>query len=285
MKIDTYQIITDRIIEQLEKGTIPWKKSWVGSGNCPKNFISKKPYNGINVFLLACVSHTSNYFLTYNQAKKIGGQVKKGEKGYPVVFWKFLDKKNNKGKTDKIPLCRYYTVFNLDQCDGIKDPDVDNLNKIEFNPIEQAEKIVAGYIGKPEIKHNEQRAYYAPKLDYVNMPLPESFTSEQEYYSVLFHELTHSTGHENRLNREGITESHFFGDALYSKEELIAELGSAFLCSESGINSESVFQNSSAYINGWLKKLKQDNKIIISSAGKAQKAVDKILNRKKEIDE
>jgi antirestriction protein ArdC len=276
-----YSMITDRIIEELEKGTVPWRMPWNGYiKGFPMNFTSKKTYRGVNIFLLQLAMRSTPYWITFKQAKQLKGSIKKGEKGYPVIFWKFLESIDKEtGEKKQVPLLRYYTVFNLDQCEGIELPEIDQPETREFSPIEQAEKIIADMPNKPTIKHNEARAYYRPSADMVNMPKKELFLSDAEYYSVIFHELTHSTAHQSRLNRENETKNHMFGSKDYSKEELIAEMGSAFLCAESNIENETI-ENSAAYIAGWLSKLKNDKKLLIQAAGKAQKAADYILDRK-----
>ncbi len=293
---DVYKVITDKVIELLEQGLVPWRKTWKGencnsSSDAPRNFLSKKAYQGINLFMLNCTPYQSPYFLTYHQAKEKGGQVRKGEKGFPIVFWKFNEYENpDTGKIKTVPFARYSTVFNLEQCDGIKKPEEKkpeenkpSRNKQhDFKPIKHAEAIVKGYIGKPNIKHAEQRAYYVPSVDYVNMPEKDTFENPETYYNVLFHELTHSTGHKTRLDREGISAPHFFGDKVYSKEELIAEFGATFLSSECGISNDGMLNNSASYIKGWARKLKQDKKLLIQASGMATKAVNKILGIKSE---
>jgi antirestriction protein ArdC len=275
-----YEMITDKIIEQLEKGTVPWRMPWNGYvKGFPQNFTSKKDYRGINIFLLKLAMRSTPYWITYKQAKQLKGSVKKGEKGYPVIFWKFLETTDKEtGEKKNVPLLRYYTVFNLDQCEGIALPEIDQPETREFSPIERVEKIINDMPNKPTINHNEARAFYRPAADLVNMPKKELFISDAEYYSTLFHELAHSTGHLSRLNRESEAKNHMFGSADYSKEELIAEMGAAFLCAESSIENETI-ENSAAYIAGWLSKLKNDKKILIQAAGKAQKATDYILDR------
>jgi len=282
---DTYKIITNRIIDQLEQGFVPWHKTWAGSPETAKNLISGQPYRGLNSLLLNCLSFTSPYFLTFKQAKGLGGNVKKGEKGIPVIFWKFIEKENDGGRKKSIPICRYYTVFNITQCENIEIPQQEELNQIEFNPIEKADQIVKSYKGKPEIKHESQRAFYSPSNDVINMPAKNSFESSENYYSVLFHEMAHSTGHEKRLNREEVSEPHFFGDEVYSREELTAEITSLFLSCDAGISCEKIFKNSTAYIQNWIDKLRNDKRLIISASGKAQKAVDYILGKKEYTDE
>ena len=297
-KKDVFQIVTEKIMQQLEKGVIPWRKPWKGgSAYMPKNFVTKKSYRGINPWLLAGTSfekgYESPFWVTFKQAQALGGKVKKGEKGTLIVFWKWLFKKVNGGTTDKIegiealettqggapkkiPLLRYYYVFNVEQCEGFEIPQVEKPQGKEFKPIEQAEALVEGYKTKPEIKHAKQQAYYSPRLDYINMPKKESFDHVEEYYSTLFHELVHSTGHDSRLKREGFDEAHFFGDVVYSKEELVAEFGASFLCGFAGIENQTV-KNSSAYIKGWVTMLKGDKRLLVMACAKAQKAVDYVL--------
>ncbi len=237
-----YEMITDRIIAELEKGTVPWRMPWNGYiKGFPQNFTSKKNYRGVNIFTLKLAMRSTPYWITFNQAKQLKGSIKKGEKGYPVVFWKFLEKKDNETSEKKnIPLLRYYTVFNLDQCEGIEIPEIDQPETREFTPIEQAEKIITDMPNKPTINHNEARAFYRPAADMVNMPKKELFLSDAEYYSTIFHEIAHSTGHFSRLNRENEVKNHMFGSADYSREELIAEMTASFLCAESNIENETI---------------------------------------------
>jgi antirestriction protein ArdC len=269
-------------IERGEKGLAPWNRPWHQSG-IPSNLISKKPYRGINVFLLAAMGHPSPYFLTFNQAKAIGGQVKKGEHGYPVVFWKWLDVNEDENgnklpQIKKIPFLRYYTVFNVSQIDGIDDK-IPTVATRQFNPIQDAEKIIANMPNAPKIE-NGAKACYVPSLDIVKMPSKELFQSEQDYYSVAFHELVHSTGHEKRLNRTEVMDSKSFGSHNYSREELVAEMGAIFLCNEIGLDN--VFDNSLAYLKSWLGTFKNDVKMLVVASGRAQKATDYILNTKHE---
>lgn len=286
--MDVYEIITDRIIEILEKDqVVPWKKPW-RSTEGPRNLISKKPYRGINSFILNCSPYESDFYLTYNQAKQKGGQVRKGEKATLVVFWKWLDRKDTDrsegassaspgSPTGKIPLLRYYNVFNLDQVDGIehpKEPKIDN----PFTPIKQAEQIIENMQCKPDIKYGGNRACYSPQLDYIQLPPKETFHSLEEFYSTAFHELSHATGHTSRLARKSITDTAYFGSHSYSQEELVAEFGASMLCAVASIE-QSTIENSAAYIQGWLKVLKNDKKCLVLAAAQAQKAADFILNK------
>jgi antirestriction protein ArdC len=275
---DPYALVTARIIECLEKETVPWKQPWHG-GILPQNLISRRPYSGINTFILGTSDFESPYFLTYKQAKALGGFVRRGERGLPVIYCsKATVTKENEAtgepESKDIKFLRTYTVFNATQCDGIPVPDPVPLH--DFTPIEACERIVNGYQGGPEIVHRAFSAFYRPRLDIVNMPRPETFTPPEEYYSTLFHELVHSTGHESRLKREGIEKAHRFGDPVYTKEELIAEMGSAFLCAHAGIIPATVSQ-SAAYIRGWLKALQNDKRLVVYAAASAQRAADYIL--------
>lgn len=274
-----YEIITNRILEKLESGVIPWHKPWAG-GESPKNLITKKEYRGINTFMLSCSGFSSPFWATYKQIVELGGQVNKGEKGWPVVFWKFIEKQDEDGDARQIPFMRYYTVFNVEQTVGIDEAKIPSL-AIKYNKLEAIEicdKIVKSMPKRPKINHAEPRAYYSPVEDYVNMPKKETFEASEAYYSTLFHELTHSTGHERRLNRK-ILNGH--GSELYSKEELVAEMGAAFLCGYCQIENK-VIDNSASYIKSWLSRLKNDKQMVIQAAGQAQKATDFILNKKSE---
>jgi len=275
MSNQVYQIITDQIISQLEAGVVPWHKPWNTSGLMPTNFVSNKEYRGINPFLLESAGFECPYWLTFKQAKLKGGTVRKGEKGSIVIFWKlneYENEENPEGPARKVPILRYYKVFNLSQCDGLDWDKPAPVN--DFKPIEEAERIASGYKG-PEVKHGKGRACYHPQLDYIEMPDAERFDCGEEYYSTLFHEMGHSTGNKNRLNRASLTESAYFGSHEYSKEELVAEFTASFLCGVSHIE-QATLANSAAYIAGWKRKLKDDAKLIVQAAANAQKAADLI---------
>lgn len=277
--VDVYQIVTDRIIELLEKGTVPWQKPWVGGDfQAPKNLTSGKAYRGVNVLLLGCSGFSSPYWVSYKQAQDRGGQVRKGESSSLVTFWKMFEKVES-GEKKVIPMLRYYRVFNVEQCDGIDYPK-EEAREITFNPIEEAERIVSMMPKVPTITHSEQSAFYERGGDRVNMPKKETFSKSEEYYSVLFHELTHSTGHENRLGRLQNSFSRF-GDSNYAKEELIAEIGASYLCNSAGIFDRTM-DNSASYIQAWISKLKNDRKLIVGASSKAQEAVEFILGKGKE---
>jgi antirestriction protein ArdC len=284
-KLSVYEQVTQRIIEKLEQGIIPWNKPWATYGGQPtlcRNLLSQKPYRGINAILTNLSGYSSPFWLTYKQAASIGGHVNAGEKSTPIVFYKFgkdeEQQPDGETSTRTWAMCRLYHVFNYEQCTipGLK-LDVTSTPDKAFNPIPECEEIVAAWTCKPEIKHGGDKAYYSPNFDFVNMPKAESFDSPEFYYSVLFHELGHSTGHKARLGREGITEAHFFGDSVYSFEELVAECTSAFLSGHAGIETPKTLQNSVAYCQSWIRVLRGDSKLIVKAAGHAQRASDMIL--------
>lgn len=277
--MDVYTIITNRITDLLEKGTVPWRKPWNAQSNMPKNLVSKKEYRGVNIFLLACQEYSSPYWLTYKQATERGGFVKQGEKSTPVIFWKWLDK-DESVSGGKVPLLRYYSVFNVEQTEGVTAPEPEEVHKT-VDTIPDVAEIVANMPLRPELKFGGNRAFYSPTLDYVQLPHLSIFVTPEEYYSTLFHEYVHATGHEKRLARKSILEPSYFGSHEYSKEELVAEMGAAFLCGHAGIENSTI-ENSAAYIKGWLKALKNDKTLLVHAAGQAQKAADYILNRKPE---
>lgn len=289
-KVDAYERITNAMIALLEAGTVPWRKPWRGgAANAPKSLATGRNYRGINVFILHCAAMARGYrsplWCTFNQAKKRGGSVMKGEKGTQVVLWRWIEKEDEKtGEKKRIPFLRVFTVFNLEQTEGVDvDAQVEPTEELDFVPVDAAEAIVEGMPSRPRIETGS-RAAYSPTLDYVEMPAREDFVSVEEWYSTLFHELGHATGHESRLNRPEVAEGVSpFGSKDYSREELVAEMTAAFLCGEAGIDAP-VIENSAAYVAGWLKKLKEDKKAVVIAAQRAQKAADYILDRKVEKD-
>ncbi|CCW08357.1 MULTISPECIES: ArdC-like ssDNA-binding domain-containing protein [Bacillus] len=216
MANNVYEIVTNKIIEKLEQGTVPWQKPWI-NGKVAVNWKTQKPYRGINTMLL-----DSGEYLTFKQVQEAKGKVKKGAKSEIVVFWKWLEKEDKvSGDVEKIPMLRYYKVFNINQCEGIESKRKEE-ETFEHNLIEEAENIVKGYINSPSLSWNSGRAFYQPIMDHVNVPTMKDFTKVEEYYSTLFHEFIHSTGHSNRLHRDGITSATaHFGSEEYSKEELV----------------------------------------------------------------
>lgn len=277
MSTNVYQLVTDRIIEELQKGNIPWEKPWTGVRSGAFNRISKKPYSLLNQMLL---KHEGEY-ATFKQWSELGGKIRKGEKAEIVVFWKIFEKEeiNDKGEKEKvaIPLLRYINVFHISQVEGVE-PLKQPFNDV--TPIEEADKIIIDYVTREHITFEEKasdKAFYSPSRDCVVVPMKEQYKHINEYYSTTFHELTHSTGHPSRLDRLKTGAVAAFGSETYSKEELVAEIGSATILNTLGIETAKTFRNSAAYIQNWLHVLQNDNKFIVSAASKAEKAVAYIL--------
>jgi antirestriction protein ArdC len=278
-----YEIITDRIIKQLESGVAPWRKPWRvrGKNGLPRNLVTGREYRGVNVWMLLGTGFASPYWLTFRQARQLEGHVKEGEHGLPVVYWKF--EKREVQDTDQLiekstVLCRFYTVFNVEQCEGLRvQPAQHTEQSPQPQPIETCERVVSDWQQKPTITLGGDIASYSKIHDLVRMPERESFESAEEYYSTLFHELAHSTGHPTRLNRSTLTNFERWGDSTYSKEELVAELSAAFLAGYCGIDGKTL-TNSASYLANWLQALRNDSRMIVVAGSQAQKATDLILN-------
>lgn len=278
MRKDVYQTVTDFMIKKLKDGIVPWQKPWNTPDSYPRN-IRGRMYRGINLWTLTAHNYQSPFWLTFKQVKDLGGTVTKGEKGTTVVFWKMLSREDEEGETKRFPFLAYYTVFNLDQTTDIpedKIPVIQKTEELDFNPINKAEEILYLWDDKPNVEHGKAHACYIPAWDKIEMPDKKYFKSVEEYYSTLFHEYIHSTGHKSRTNRHASQTNHKFGSKDYSKEELVAEMGAAFLCGITGIENKTI-NNSAAYIQSWIQKLRNDKKFLIHAAGLAQKACDHIL--------
>lgn len=264
--------VAERIIGMIEQGNVvPWRKPWNSTEGLPKNLMSKSTYRGLNLWLLMMAPYARPLYVTPNQVNKLGGVIKKGERAWPVYFWSFKD--NPKDPSKKFAFCKHYKAFNVSQCEGLDSklppqPELKDINKID-----ECEKIVQGYSG-PEIVDGN-KACYSPSADKVFIPNIGMFESAEYYYSTLFHELGHSSGHSNRLNRPI---DNVFDNHAYSEEELVAEFTAAMLCAEVGI-SPAVIDNQAAYVATWLEKLKQKPEILIMAARAANKASDLILNK------
>lgn len=277
MSAKVYEIVTNRIIEELEKGVIPWQKPWGGMEGGAVSGTTGKPYSLLNQMILG----KPGMYFTFNQIQKLGGRVRKGEKAQMVVFWKQVpakevDKQTGEQREKLVPMLRYYSVFHLDQIDGINIVPTAEPQKPATHA--QADEIISAYIQRSgvELEHRiSDEAYYSPSADRVVLPMMEQFNSTAEYYSTAFHELAHSTGHRSRLDRLRAT-AHF-GNESYSKEELVAEIGAAALMNHVGLETPSTFRNSTAYIQSWLTALRNDKRMIVSAASRAEKAVDYIL--------
>lgn len=286
---NVYQMVTDRITAQLEQGNIPWRKPWTGASvdnGGAINYVSRRPYSLINQLVLG----KPGEYLTWNQIEELGGKLRKGSTAGIVVFFKkltvqdktFINPENGEPETKTIPLLRYYNVFHLDDIDGIETKIVPG-EAPTVEPTEAAEKVIADYLSRqPKLRFQNDkpsnRAYYSPGQDMVVVPMLSQYAIPAEYYSTTFHELTHSTIPASRCDRVSENANAFFGNEDYSREELVAEIGSAMLCNRVGIEAKKAFRNSVAYIQGWLKALKNDNKMIVWAARRAEKAAKFILN-------
>jgi antirestriction protein ArdC len=281
-KRDIYQEVTDRILNALEQGTAPWLKPWDSTGldGLPLNASTGRAYNGINILLLWLTayerSYTDSRWLTFRQAKALGGAVRKGEKGTLVTFWKVFEKKQDDGTIDKIPVLKHFTVFNVAQVDGLALTELDNHKQPPQGPTYEAAQAVLDNSGA-QVLHGKPYAYYSPTADHIGIPPKARFDSIEAYWATLLHELTHWTSHPSRCGRK--VEGRFGSDA-YAREELVAEMGSAFLCAQVGVPLEGLQHDS--YLDHWIRILQEDKRAIIRAASQARKASEFLLKHLRE---
>jgi len=282
---DLYQHVTDAIVTQLEAGTVPWRRPWDPTVGQPRNAFTSRPYSGINSVLLGLEPYNDPRWGTYKQIAEHGGQVRKGEHGSLVVFYKPIDKRpsgdddttaaTEKNERRRYLLLKSYTVFNTTQADGLDLPDLDTATVDRVEPLAAADAVLTGYNNPPSVRHNSTSATYNPAADAVATPPIEAFKSAEAFYLCLWHELAHSSGHPDRLNRPDLTAGRF-GDRAYAREELTAEVTSAMIAARTGIVAPDI-ENTAAYIAGWLTALHDDTHLVVIAAGRAQKAADHIL--------
>jgi antirestriction protein ArdC len=288
---DVYAEVTTRVLASLEDAVVPWRQPWRVDRHADSdrythvNLASRKPYRGVNTLLLdltaATVGYTSPYWVTFRQAITLGGAVRRGEQSTMIVFWKQLAiaTEEDEEKPRRIPLLRHYNVFNIEQCDGLTERiPPPPPERAAFEPIEAAHSLLTNMPDPPRVIHGGSHAYYRPALDTVGLPQPETFDTREAYYAVSFHEHIHSTGHRRRLARKEVMEIGEFAGLGYSREELVAEMGAAFLCAITDIDVPALQTNTAAYIASWMNKLRDDPKLLISAAGQAQRASDFILD-------
>lgn len=295
MKFDAYQMVTDRICQLMEQGLIPWNMPWAMAKTSAWSGQDGHVYSLLNQFLLAdpgkkykdydeLIQDIAGEWITFKQAIDRGGKVKKGAHGRKVVFFKMVPKKDEDGNEtgEVFPVITWSVVFKISQCEGIAQKYHTDAGMLyDFNADQTADEVVNDYTSREGVTISfihGNKACYIPAMDTVNMPLPEQFKDSAEYYSTLFHELTHSTGHEKRLNR--LSKVAAFGEEEYSTEELVAEIGSASILATLGIENKDTFRNSAAYVQGWLKALKNDKKMMVVASARAEKAIKMILNIK-----
>ncbi len=283
MAFDLYQQITDRIIAELKKGTVPWHKPWKNTSGAVSR-ATGRPYSVLNQLLLP----QAGEYVTFRQAIEEGHPVKKGEKASMVFFFKFIDAEDkDTGEKKQIPLLKYYSVFHISQCPGMQPRFASSVQiHNDLQPDKWAEQILLDYINRSGVKLRKQqsdKAYYNPAIDEIVIPEINQFSELSEFYGTAYHEVAHSTGHPSRLNR--LIDIAKFGSESYSKEELIAELSASYLVNYAGLETPSSFANSASYISGWLSALKNDKRLVISAAGKAETAVRLILEENEKEDE
>ena len=281
-----YAEITNKIIEQLQKGCVPWRQPWFGSSKI-LSYATGREYSVLNKLILG---NRPGEYITWHQLLQHHGHLRKGSKGHRVYFWRSLEKVdiNEKGEkvTKTIPYLRSFTVFSLDDCEGIQKRWTNDAPTISRNaPIKQAEDVATKYLQREHIQllhRHTTSAYYSNRFDHINTPPIEKFRSPQDYYSSLFHEIVHSTGHQSRLGRfKPNDKSSAYGSPTYSKEELVAEIGSSFLLRRLNIDTNETLQQNAAYLQNWLRVLQNDTKMIAIAASKAEHAVEYILTGKK----
>ena len=298
-RVTVYERVTERVSELLSQGVVPWQKPWHAKVGPPRNGVSGRYYRGLNVFMLSHAGYESPWWFTPKQVNDVGGHIVRGEKVNWVHFYKpWIPKADPANEPLEVEadeaeistrrpvlICRAYRVVNCDQCAGpgidafrAKHPLVDGPVNNDNDAIAACDGIVANMPQRPGVRYGGDKALYRPWTDTVHMPRRNTFISSEAFYGVLFHELTHSTGHEDRLNRKTLTDGTPFGSATYSREELCAEMGAAFLCATAGIDDPTI-QNSAAYISSWLRFLKFDPKALVIAGAQAQKASDFILGR------
>lgn len=273
------KIVNQEITDQLIRGVIPWCKPWCGPRGA-YSIASGRTYSLLNQMLLGL----PGAYGTFDQWDRLGGSVRKGEKGHFVVFWKMKEEKtvneNGEEKVEKYPVLRYYKVFHHSQVSGVSFDFKRDEDILPPDPNDAAEKMLWGYVDREHLGYIEDKdsneAYYSPQKDLVVIPAREYFSSSSGLYGTIFHELGHSTGHFSRLNRPGF-EHAAFGSKDYSFEELVAELTSCYLLESLGISTKDAIQNSASYIDGWIKAFQGDEKLIIRAAPAAEKAAKYII--------
>ncbi|MBX7135768.1 MAG: ssDNA-binding domain-containing protein [Fimbriimonadaceae bacterium] len=271
--------MTNQVLEALANGVAPWRKPWKGREHMPSNAVSKRTYNGINLVLLSMAKFADHRWMTYRQATELGGSIRRGEKGSLVVFWKILEPSKSTPEDSQsarhgIPLLRHYFVFNAEQVEGLSLSPLPSTSP-QADRIEEADQLMRSMPNPPRIVEAGISAYYRPQGDVVVLPPLQQFSSADHFYSTAFHELGHATGHQSRLNRPGVAGPIAFGSSDYSREELVAELTSAFLCAELGLDN-SLIEDSASYLSGWLDLLNHDKRAVMVASSQARNACEYI---------
>jgi antirestriction protein ArdC len=280
---DIYSQVNDRIIAALEQGIVPWKRPW--SGRLPTNYDSVKQYRGVNILTLGIAEmvhgYSSPYWITFRQAQKHGGHIKRGEKATYIVFSdkriREVEKEDGTKELKVYHFIKSFPVFNWDQTEGVARKEAMAALDPDRDLIEVCSSLLGGMPKPPAYLESGNSAYYAPREDLVNLPPIETFKTTEGYIATKFHEYAHSTGHKSRLNRPGVMGVAAFGSDDYGFEELVAELTSAYLCACNGIDN--TLENSAGYIQNWLGALRKDKTMLLKASGKATVAVNFILGK------
>ena len=288
MSYNVYQMVTDRIVEQMKQGIIPWHQPWAGGSSMAISYTSRKAYSMLNQFLLG----RPGEWITWNQIQALGGHVRKGAKSHFCVYYKPLEVEEDVIDADTEAterkfrfILKWYNVFHISDTEGIASKLEPVVPNSALHPIDAAESVIGSYLSREQslrfiCDRESDSAYYSTSQDMVVVPMLSQYQIPEEYYSTAFHEFTHSTMHEARCNRNADSHITRFGDKDYSREELVAEIGSAMICNRIGIESEKAFRNSAAYIQSWLKALKNDNRMIVWASAKAEEAAKYILGQR-----
>ncbi len=280
--MNIYEETTTRILKQLEEGVIPWRKTW--ACGLPASLRTGREYRGINILILSAAVFSSRYWVTFREALRLGGNVRKGQKATQIIYWhwrtpeELAKLQEQSGKADLAPCVPFYSaVFNLDQVDGVTAPEDNQIHSLDRR-LQLAEDLFGTMPDKPEIVHSTMHEpSYRPGADQIALPHLSQFESADEYYATFFHELVHSSGHVRRLNRKAEAQ----GDVIerYSFEELVAEFGAAFLCGFASISNADTENLAASYIHGWAKSLRNDPRMVLRAASAAQRAVDYIRGK------
>lgn len=287
---ETYEKVTAAILALIETGDLlPWQKPWKGESEFARSMSSGKLYNGINRWILTLTAQArgwSPWFGTYNQIAALGGQVRKSEKASIAILWKPMEREGADGSTEKWLMLRTFNVFSASQADGLPEKFYAKPDPVELDT--DVDGVFVRYTEREsiEVTFGGDRAFYAPAQDRINLPHAGSFDSTDHYFATAFHEAVHSTGHKTRLNRDELNDAKVFGDHAYSREELVAEFGSALVLAALGVDKPNVVENQAAYLKGWLSKIASDPQAIVWAAGKAEKAANRILgeDEKEEVE-
>ncbi len=287
---DAYDLVTARVLAALDRGVAPWRRPWHGLSGAPANAVTRRAYRGVNVVLLGLAPFADHRWLTYRQAHALGARPRQGETPTEVVFWKLVDlakpretKEGEKPGAElrRFPLLRTYRVWNAEQVEDLRlSPVAADREARLHERISRAESVLRHMPAPPTVREGQRSAWYAPAEDLVGLPALGAFRTADAFYATLFHELGHATGHASRLDRPGVRGTVRFGSEDYGMEELVAELASAFVCAAVGLDN-SLVDNSAAYVQGWLRALRNDRKALVVAAARAQRAAEWIFGRTK----